>query len=226
MRYICPQGCVEERGMSKGHPGDCPEGHGRFRYEKELRRGKPLARVSPKRAAKARRRSKPQSATPAVPRWLTEGFALGVDQREAAEAVRSAEPYGCWLAQFDPEERPCTNKLERCHVINRQRVEKALGAMLFGATLDDADGFPVELARTQRLAIVQCAAWDSRNARLGCTGHHPRFDSNSTPRLYVPFEALPDHVLEFAEDWGLEAELQRKCPKQCASESPVKEGTR
>jgi hypothetical protein len=55
MRYICPQGCVEERGMTKGHPGECPEGHGRFRYEKELQRGKPLSRVSPKRAEKVRR---------------------------------------------------------------------------------------------------------------------------------------------------------------------------
>jgi hypothetical protein len=216
MRYICPQGCVEERGMSQGHPGECPDGHGRFRYEKELQRSKPLARVSPKRAAERRpRRAAPRPSTPAVPAWLPEGFALGVDQREAAEAVRSAEPYGCWLAQFDDEDRPCTNKLERCHIINRQRVEKAVGAMLLRAEVEDYwDGWNVPMSQDLREELVNLAAWDPRNARLGCTGHHPRFDSNATPRLYVPFDALPGHVLEFAEDWGLEVELERKCPKR------------
>lgn len=41
--------------MSKPHPGECPEGHGRYRYEKELKRSKPINRVSPKRAEKVRR---------------------------------------------------------------------------------------------------------------------------------------------------------------------------
>jgi hypothetical protein len=60
MRYVCPQGCVEERGMSKPHPGECPEGHGPFRYEKELQRGGPLKAVSDKRRAEEEAGTRPK----------------------------------------------------------------------------------------------------------------------------------------------------------------------
>lgn len=174
-------------------------------------------------ARKPRRRSS-SSPTPSVPRWLTEGFALGLDQREAAEAVRSADPYGCWLAQFDPLGRPCTTTLERCHIIKRQRVEKALAALLPDEILFDPEPgqemFGSGVWFPDWRDVIQLAAWDPRNARLGCTGHHPRFDSNATPRLYVPYDALPEHVLEFAANWGLEIELERQCPKRSELRPP------
>lgn len=50
MRYVCPEGCVEDVGMSKPHPDPCPE-HGPFVYEKQLKRGGPMRRVSEKRQA-------------------------------------------------------------------------------------------------------------------------------------------------------------------------------
>jgi len=208
--------CTFTTGTGQARPEKCKHGN-RLQTEAELRPKQPPSR-------KPRRRSS-SSSTPPIPCWLTEGFALGVDQREAAEAVRSADPYGCWLAQFDPLHRPCTNSLERCHIIKRQRVEKVLDAMLDGAEVEEywddwngeeggagCDSFA--MPKDWREELVQLAAWDPRNARLGCTGHHPRFDSHATPRLYVPYDALPDHVLEFAEDWGLELELERQCPKR------------
>lgn len=223
LRIASPCGCRQNHFLGQPREPLCEEHRNVFKKPGADAAAEKRRQEKQRRASGSSRRSK-STTTPAVPRWLTEGFALGVDQREAAEAVRSAEPYGCWLAQFDTEERPCTDKLERCHIINRQRVEKAVGALLFGAWVEDPNGYPVELPRCDRHLFVQFAAWDPRNARLGCTGHHPPFDSNATPRLYVPYSALPTHVLEFAEDWGLEVELERKCPDWSQPESPTNQG--
>lgn len=138
-----------------------------------------------------------------------------MDEREAAAAIFSdGPPVGCWLAQFDPEERTCTETLERVHVISRQRVETLVWQSLRDAELEFEDG-PIPFDRDGGAtvkAVVLLAAWDPRNGRIGCNGHHPRFDSHSTPRIVVPARALPGHVLEFIEDYGLEAEAERKFP--------------
>lgn len=147
-------------------------------------------------------------AKPKAPRWLTEAFRDGVDERETVEVRGERRYYGCWLAQFDPLERSCDGPLERAHCIKRERVENALAALLpaAGTYIGPEDGWvfdPVDL--------ILSAAWDPRNARIGCAHqHHPRFDSKQTPTLIVPRSALPDHVEEFAADWGLESELERK----------------
>jgi hypothetical protein len=158
-------------------------------------------------------------AKPKAPRWLTEAFAAGVDEREAMFALDEG-PYGCWLAQFDKEERPCTDKLERCHVISRQRVEKALGALLRCEGGPPSVQMPgttewdlVPPSPAERDDLILLAAWDPRNARIACEGHHRRFDAHATPPLVVPYDALPEHVLEFADDYGLELELERRCPE-------------
>jgi hypothetical protein len=71
--YVCPQGCVEERGMSKPPPGECP-GHGPFVYTKQLKRSGPMRRVSEKRAPQVRK----QGSTLKRGR----GFAVAPAQRE------------------------------------------------------------------------------------------------------------------------------------------------
>lgn len=209
MLYVCGRGCEVEVGMSKRPPSECVLHGSRFTYAKALG-------TKPRKPRTDRPRSSKSEQVARVPRWLTEGFAHGVDEREAATAVEGHDPYGCWLAQFDPLGKPCTDVLQRCHVISRQRVEKVVGEILRGACIEWSE-FCEDMSDAERRTLVQLAAWDPRNARIGCTGHHPRFDSHSTPRLYVPFDALPEHVLEFAESWGLEQELERKCPASSPS---------
>jgi hypothetical protein len=142
---------------------------------------------------------------PKAPRWLTESFAHGVDEREAMAMFSDTNAYGCWLAQFDTHEVPCTDKLERAHIIGRQRVESVMWEQLRHMEIGDLPTMPSE-----RNSIVLLAAWDPRNARIACEGHHRRFDSHSTPPLFVPYNALPEHVLEFIEDYGLELELEKR----------------
>lgn len=159
---------------------------------------------------------------PKAPRWLTEAFRDGVDERELNYTPRGLS-YDCWLAQFDPLQRPCSGPIERAHLIKRERVENALRALLPDA-LEAVMQIGVQTIGRQFLEddpalysqtdLVLLAAWDPRNARLGCAHeHHPRFDSKQMPTLIVPYAALPDHALEFAEERGLEHLLDDRFPK-------------
>jgi hypothetical protein len=56
MRYECPMGCVEERGMSKPAPVRCDTHSLPFLYTKALKRSAPLRRVSERKAQAARKR--------------------------------------------------------------------------------------------------------------------------------------------------------------------------
>lgn len=161
------------------------------------------------------------SPKPKAPRWLTEAFRDGVDERDLPHfddgpptvsvplAYAGAHP-NCWLADHDPVRRPCSLPLERFHFIPRQRVENALGGMLLGATVEDSEGFPLALAQVEREAIVLVAAWDPRNGGLACEGHHRRYDGHAVSlprdRIIVPAAALPAHVNEFVDDYGLLAD--------------------
>lgn len=143
-------------------------------------------------------------AKPKAPAWLTTAFAEGVIELappRPAPAYKGALGR-CWLAQHDERRRPCEGRLERAHVISRQRVGNALGALL-----------PWGVAGTEQwnhfADLIQLAEWDSRNAIIVCEGHHRRFDSHLTPALTVPLDRLPDHVITFAHDWGIEGQLDR-----------------
>jgi hypothetical protein len=155
-----------------------------------------------------------------APRWLTESFAQGVDEREHVAYVEEwAEPVGlCWLAQFDPAQRPCEGRFERFHFIGRQRVRNALYS-----ALPTWESFGAE----NRDDVLFVAEWDCRNGGIACEAHHRRLDSHLVPlpseQLHVPLNALPEHVLEFAADWGLEDTLEERFPKL---ESPIQEGVR
>lgn len=156
-----------------------------------------------------------------APIWLREGFAAGVDEREtrgvAGMSVRfypRFAPYpgaypACFLAQHDPRRRPCEGRIERFHFVGRQRARHALALLLPNRQeLFAQIGELVALG----LDVIPLAEWDPRAGGLGCEGHHRRFDSHATPALIVPHHALPDHVIEWSIDYGLEAELERKCP--------------
>jgi hypothetical protein len=165
-----------------------------------------------------------------APAWLREAFRDGVDDREmvyrdGVERFRAkGRPYAganpwCWLAQFDPKRLPCAGQpgkvIERFHFIGRQRVEKALGALLPDYTEaiaagDVEPGGAVDFIDWQTMLtdVILVAAWDSRNAGLGCEHHHRRFDNHAhspaAPAIKVPAFALPEHVDDFVIDLGLE----------------------
>lgn len=96
----------------------------------------------------------------------------------------------CWLWQFDDRHFDCAGRLEGIHLIGRQRLRNRL----YGVDPE----------------IVTLAEWDPRNAALGCTRHHRRFDSHATPPLRVPVHALRREALDFIADWGLETDAEAK----------------
>lgn len=149
-----------------------------------------------------------------APRWLTTAFAQGVVELappRPAPAYKGALGR-CWLAQHDERRRPCSGRFERCHAIPRQRVENALGALLpeLPPWWDGGPAFKPEV----RNELILLAAWDPRNAVIGCgEEHHPRWDLKRGPALTVPRDALPGHVIDFAADWGLESQLELRFPQ-------------
>jgi hypothetical protein len=161
---------------------------------------------------------------PDAPAWLREAFKDGVDDREmvyrdGVERFRKKQrPYAganpwCWLAQFDAKRVPCGGQpgkvIERFHFINRQRV----GNVLWAARPLDGPLYVVELEGPGP-TFIQLAEWDARNGGLACEHHHRRFDSHadspSAPAIRVNYAHVPDHVIEFALDWGLEAPFEER----------------
>lgn len=152
---------------------------------------------------------------PDAPAWLREGFRDGVDEGVAriTERIAMPSPFNpparhpfCWLAKFDPACRPCTGRLERFHFIGRQRVREA-----FYATLPTGAQFYAEQLEwgSDPRDLLALAEWDARNGGMTCEGHHRRFDNHATPDLVVPLIAVPNRTIEFAYDWGIEAQLEK-----------------
>lgn len=164
-----------------------------------------------------------------APAWLTQAFADGVDERQPPGGIRLRPPYvgaypTCFLARHDERRRPCSGRIERFHFISRQRVENAMGALLpyagmtpcgrcvpgdAEAECDACEGGLIFFPAEDRRDLILLAAWDPRNAELGCEGHHRRFDSHLTPALTVPYSALPASVVLFAFEWGIDGQLDR-----------------
>ncbi len=111
----------------------------------------------------------------------------------------------CWLKQFDPLDRPCSGDLEAVHLIGRQRIRNVLRGQLVAGF----EGLGLFLEEDVD-DLVELAEWDPRNGAGGCTGHHHRFDSHSTPELKVPGLMTPGPFRDFAVDWGLESDAERK----------------
>lgn len=152
---------------------------------------------------------------PKAPEWLRLSFAEGVDERTREANFGGFPAYdgargNCYLARHDPLHRPCSGRLERFHYVNRQRIENAMAALLLAARWEEfADG-PEDSPFSN---LILLAAWDPRVGGISCEGHHRRFDSALTPPLVVPYDALPSHVTEWAESWGLESQLEARCPR-------------
>jgi hypothetical protein len=163
---------------------------------------------------------------PKAPRWLTESFRAGVDARQAPGGVRLRPAYpgaypSCWLAHHDPRRRPCTGPMERFHFVNRQRVEGAMWEQLREAMFWEPDaigphgeyaGMGRCLDRAERDELILIAAWDDRLGGLGCEGHHRRLDSHLTPALEIVSSALPAHLIDWSEDYGLEQLIAERFP--------------
>lgn len=120
----------------------------------------------------------------------------------------------CWFAENVPGIDPCggdfgPDHLEAAHWIKRQQVERWV-KLQYGPYV----ALPVNLLQWQddREELVDLAAWDPRNAVPACEKHHRRFDSHRMPTLVVPRLLVPDHVVEFAECWGLETALEDRNP--------------
>lgn len=107
----------------------------------------------------------------------------------------------CWLATFDPRGRPCYGRMEACHFLKRQAVERDVAYNV----RDRLEADVVE-------DLAHLAAWDPRNGIPGCEVHHGRFDSHLMPPLEVDREHVPEDVEAFARDWGLEHVLDHYHP--------------
>jgi len=162
---------------------------------------------------------------PKAPSWLRESFKDGVDFRVSEGREFSDGYYGCQLAQHDSLQLPCSGRLERFHWVNRQRIENAMGALLLGAEVEEwwsdwngeeggagTDCFT--MPQDWLGEIVLLAAWDPRVGGIACEVHHRRYDRQLGPLLTVFYDALPSHVIEWSEDWGLESQLEARCPRQ------------
>jgi len=150
---------------------------------------------------------------PTPPPDLTEAFreqslkfftSVGPESRNMPMRLYDGGP-ACWLKQFDPLDRPCSGDLEAFHFIGRQQLRRALGHQLTTDAFADGAIDALDVAD-----LVELAEWDPRNGGPGCTGHHRRFDSHSTPGLTLRVAVLPAFVFDFLADWGLESEAQRK----------------
>lgn len=102
----------------------------------------------------------------------------------------------CWLASFDPYERPCTTdrRWQAFHFFGKQEIRTH--PPLFGLT-------PEEFMYLE---------WDPRNAGPGCLVHHVAFDHQDgrAKALIVPRSALPGDVEDFVDERGLESLAQRR----------------
>lgn len=87
----------------------------------------------------------------------------------------------CWLAQFDPKSQPCAGRMERAHLVEKQRLRKEGYAELIP---------------------------DPRTWRPACRLHHTMLDHFRG--LVVPREALPPELETLCERIGLDWYLERK----------------
>lgn len=129
---------------------------------------------------------------------LRAAFAAGVTERSIVEDRR---PLRCWLADHDPLDLPCSEKLERFHFIPRQRARNDLALVLPLGYWREGDGGP---------GILAVVEWDDRNGGIGCEQHHRRLDGQLGPKLVLPRGVIPARVEDFIADFGLEGEAERR----------------
>ncbi len=131
----------------------------------------------------------------AKPCWFGEDAHF---EREGYTKAGAYLPYG-----------PCSGWIEGAHWIKQQTVKQLVGATLLYGGLDEWD-----LTAGECKEIIELALWDPRNGVPACERHHRIFDSQRVPlpseQIVIWRHQVPAHVEEFALDWGLENELDRK----------------
>jgi hypothetical protein len=125
-------------------------------------------------------------------------------------------PPSCWFQDHIPGLDPCggdwgPDKLEAAHWIKRQQVERWVKSQ-YGPYASPA--FDLRGWKEDQEDIVRLAVWDPRNAVPACEKHHRRFDSQRMPTLVVPRRLVPEHVVEFTDDYGLETALEDRNPEE------------
>ena len=96
----------------------------------------------------------------------------------------------CYLAahgycENDDPMPPCEGCLVRCHIITQQELRKR----------------HLDLAGDPRTYVMGCGGL------TGATGHHGMLDY--TKKLRLPLDAIPRETLNFADEYGLRAWLER-----------------
>lgn len=145
----------------------------------------------------------------------------------------------CWFRGGDYG--PCEGWIEGAHWIKRQTVERWIAEQIptecvcpecagvgWWSDWNGEEGGGGDCGRCAGAGALAMppefqteppllAAWDARNGIPACERHHRIFDSQRVPlpsgQIVVPRLLVPDHVEEFAADWGLEHELERKHPR-------------
>lgn len=166
------------------------------------------------------------SRRPTPPGHLTHGFHQAglswyLHGEQAPDHVLRLYDGGpaCWLARFDPFERPCEGRLEVVHLISRQRIRNIMRPLLCTDLWAEGAIDPGDVED-----LVQLAEWDDRNAAPGCTGHHRRFDNQQSPGLKVPIEGLRAEAIEFILERGLDSEAERRFSRALPSPPPSEVG--
>lgn len=231
MRYVCPQGCVVDVGMSRPHPGDCPEGHGRYRYEKELRRTGSLSRASEKKAARKRgaglkRTRRRETAAEkrarlhfndtvkSWPCWFRKHRPCEACGGEGTTFLPLESELAGWEVSIDCDvcggsgEHTCSGRKDAHHLIPKDFIRRMFEAVL---------------PEDQFVAILH-------NPKIGaplCRKAHDRIEAGSD-RIY--WEDLSEECIEYVgslPDFVL-IRLERECPKRpvaTAAASPETERT-
>lgn len=139
----------------------------------------------------------------------------------------------CWFWVNVPGIDECggdygAGRLEAAHWIKRQRVERDVKQLSSAVRFQEIANWEGETLRPETDAEMLAraewilhemwmhAAWDSRNGVPACERHHRNFDGHRVPlpseQIVVPRLLVPDHVVEFTDDYGLETALEDKHP--------------
>lgn len=185
---------------------------------------------------------------PDAPAWLREAFAEGADQlAHDNRPLMGYMPFAgaaptCFLANFDPAKIPCGGqRIERVHLIPRQRVRNAVYAVLpalpccaVDGDLDDPygvcelpEGHDTRWHRETRdgqvwaewsgprpPTTIQTAEWDPRNSELGCELHHRRFDSHAVSSRAPKIVVPAFHLPEHADEFILDLGLEPEAERR------------
>lgn len=120
---------------------------------------------------------------------------------QAGEGGRSIRCHVAWLRSAGMDYPECSGRLQAAHVISRQSLRLLRSNMEIAPHRYPSDDPRHNLLKHDLDAL--CA--DPRNGLILCDRHHSAFDRRNGQALLLPY--LPEHVWEFAREYGLEYRL-------------------